>query len=82
MFKSIKTSTKVLVLGFVIVTFVVMNVAINYSITKEFGFVFDAPIVISIGVLLLCALIVSTIYNNKMLLQLRRIYKYIKNIKD
>lgn len=82
MFKSIKTSTKVLVLGFVIVTFVVMNVAINYSITKEFGFVFDAPIVISIGVLLLCALIVSTIYNNKMLLPLRRIEKSMKNIKD
>ena len=82
MFKSIKTSTKVLVLGFVIVTFVVMNIAINYSITKEFGFVFDAPIVISIGVLLLCALIFATIYNNKLLLPLRRIEKTMKNIKD
>ena len=82
MFKSIKTSTKVLVLGFVIVTFVVMNIVINYSITKEFGFVFDAPIVISIGVLLLCALIIATIYNNKILLPLRRIEKSMKNIKD
>ena len=82
MFKSIKTSTKVLVLGFVIVTFVVMNIAVNYSITKEFGFVFDAPIVISIGVLLLCALIIVAIYNNKILLPLRRIEKSMKNIKD
>ena len=82
MFKSIKTSTKVLALGFVIVTFVVMNFVINYSITKEFGFVIDAPIVISIGVLLLCALIVATIYNNKILLPLRRIEKSMKNIKD
>lgn len=82
MFKSIKTSTKVLVLGFVIVTFVVMNFVINYSITKELGFVFDAPIVISIGVLLLCALIISTIYGNKILLPLRRIEKTMKNIKD
>ena len=82
MFKSIKTSTKVLVLGFVIVTFIVMDFVINYSITKEFGFVFDAPIVISIGVLLLCALIVSTMYNNKILLPLRRIEKSMKNIKD
>ena len=82
MFKSIKTSTKVLVVGFVIVTFVVINFAVNYSITKEFGFVFDAPIVISIGVLLLCALIVSAIYNNKLLLPLRRIEKSMKNIKD
>jgi len=82
MFKSIKTSTKVLVLGFVIVTFVVMNFVINYSITKEFGFVFDAPIVISIGVLLLCALIFVAIYNNKILLPLRRIEKSMKNIKD
>jgi signal transduction histidine kinase len=82
MFKSIKTSTKVLVLGFVIVTFVVMNFVINYSITKELGFVFDAPIVISIGVLLLCAAIVATIYNNKLLLPLRRIEKSMKNIKD
>lgn len=82
MFKSIKTSTKVLVLGFVIVTFVVMNFVINYSITKEFGFVFDAPIVISIGVLLLCALIFATIYNNKILFPLRRIEKSMKNIKD
>ena len=82
MFKSIKTSTKVLVLGFVIVTFVVMNFVINYSITKEFGFVFDAPIVISIGVLLLCALIITAIYNNKLTLPLRRIEKSMKNIKD
>ena len=82
MFKSIKTSTKVLVLGFVIVTFVVMNIVINYSITKEFGFVFNAPIVISIGVLLLFALIFVTIYNNKILLPLRRIEKSMKNIKD
>ena len=80
MFKSIKTSTKVLVLGFVIVTFVVMNFVINYSITKEFGFVFDAPIVISIGVLLLCALIFAAMYNNKILLPLRRIEKSMKNI--
>lgn len=82
MFKSIKTSTKVLALGFVIVTFVVMNFVINYSITKEFGFVFDAPIVISIGVLLLCALIFAVIYSNKILLPLRRIEKSMKNIKD
>ena len=82
MFKSIKTSTKVLVLGFVIVTFIVMNVVINYSITKEFGFVFNAPIVISIGVLLLCALITSVAYNNKLLLPLRRIEKTMKNIKE
>ena len=79
MFKSIKTSTKVLVLGF---TFIVMNIVINYSITKEVGFVFNAPIVISIGVLLLCALIVTAIYNNKLLLPLRRIEKTMKNIKD
>jgi len=82
MFKSIRTSTKVLVLGFVIVTFIVMDIVINYSITKEFGFVFDAPIVISIGVLLLCALIFVAIYNNKLLLPLRRIEKSMKNIKD
>ncbi len=82
MFKSIKTSTKVLVLGFVIVTFVVMNIAVNYSITKEFGLVFNAPIVISIGVLILFALIVSAIYSNKILLPLRRIEKTMKNIKD
>lgn len=82
MFKSIKTSTKMLVLGAVIVTFVVMNITINYSITKEFGFVFDAPIVISIGVLLLCALILAVVYNNKLVMPLKRIEKTMKNIKD
>ena len=82
MFKSIRTSTKVLVLGFVIVTFIVMNIVVNYSITNEFGFVFNAPIVISIGVLLLCALIITAIYNNKLLLPLRRIERSMKNIKD
>ena len=82
MFKSIKTSTKILVLGFVIVTFIVMNIVINYSITKEFGFVFNAPIAISIGVIILCALIVSSVYNNKILLPLRRIERTMKNIKD
>lgn len=82
MFKSIKTGTKLLVLGFVIVTAIVSNILVNYSITKELGFVINAPIVISIGVLLLCALIATAIYNNKLLLPLRRIEKSMKNIRD
>ena len=82
MFKSIKSSTKILLLGFVIVTFIISNIVVNYSITQEFGFVLNAPIVISIGVLLLCALIVSVIYNNKLLLPLKRVEKSMKNIKD
>lgn len=82
MFKSIKTSTKIVLLGIVMVTFVVINFAVSYSITKQFSFVFDAPIAISIGVLLLCALIVSAIYSNRLTLPLRRIEKSMKNIKD
>ena len=82
MFKSIKTGTKLLVLGFVIGCFIVSNMLANYAITKEIGFVINAPIVISIGVLLLCALILTTMFNNKLLLPLRRIEKSMRNIKD
>ena len=82
MFKSIKSGTKLLVIGFVIVTFIIVNVLVNYSITNKIGFVLDAPIVISIGVLLLCALIFSAIYNNKLLYPLKRMEKTMKNIKD
>ena len=50
MFKSIKTSTRLLLVGFVIVTFVVIDLVINFSITGKFGFVINAPVVLSIGV--------------------------------
>ena len=82
MFKSIKTSTKVILLGFVIVTFIATNIAVNYSITQKFGFTFDAPIVISIGVLLLCALIFASIYSSKILFPVRRMEKSMRNIKE
>ena len=82
MFKSIKISTKVLLIAFVLGTFVVMDLVISYSITGSFKFEINAPIVLSIGVLLLCALIFAAVYNDKILTPLRKIEKSMKNIKE
>ena len=82
MFKSIKTSTKFLFIGFVIVTVVVIDLVVNFSITGKFGFVINAPVVLSIGVLLLCALIFVSIFSNKLIFPLKRMERTMKNIKD
>ena len=82
MFKSIKTSVKLITVGFVILTFVVMDLVISFSVTGKFGFVVNAPIVISIGVLLLCALVISTIYGNKLIFPLKKMEKTMRHIKE
>ena len=82
MFKSIKTGTKLLIICFVIVTFVVIDLVVNFSITGKFGFVINAPVVLSIGVLLLCALIFVSIFSNKLIFPLKRMERTMKNIKD
>ena len=82
MFKSIKSSTKLLMVIIVLVTFVVMDIVINYSITGQAGFVFNAPIGLSIGVILLFALIIAAIYNKQILFPMRKLERSMKNLKE
>lgn len=82
MFKSIKTSTKLLLVSFVIVTFAVIDLVVSFSITGNFGFVINAPVVLSIGVLLLCALLFASIYSSKIIFPLKRVERTMKNIKE
>ena len=82
MFKSIKTGTKVLIISFVLITFVVIDLVINFSITGKFGFVINAPVVLSIGVLLLCAVIFASIFARRINFPLRRMERTMKNIKE
>ena len=82
MFKSIKSSTRVLMLSIVAVTFIVVDLCVSYAVTGQFKLVFNAPIVISIGVLLLSAFVISEFMSNSVTLPLRRIERSMKNIKD
>ena len=82
MFKSIKTSTKVLTIVFVIVTFVLVDLLVSFAITNEIKFTFNAPIGITIGVLILLALVFETIYVNKIMLPIKRMERSMKNLKD
>ncbi len=82
MFKSIKISTKVLTIVFVIVTFVLVDLLVSFAITNEIKFTFNAPIGITIGVIILLALIFETIYVNKIMLPIKRMERSMKNLKD
>lgn len=82
MFKSIKSSTKVLTVVFVIVTFILVDLLVSFAITQEFKFTMNAPIGITIGVLILLALIFEATYVNKIMLPIKRMERSMKNLKD
>ena len=82
MFNSIKKVTKLIAIFLVILTFVIMNIAIYYSIEGEFGFVLDFPVVILLIVLLLVALLIAAIYNKIILTPIKKLERSMKNLKD
>lgn len=82
MFKSHKTSIKILLCLMVIITAVVMNLLINYSVTGNFALEINTPSLISIGVLIIIALIMSNALTNKIDIPLKKIERSMKSLSD
>ena len=60
MFKSLKTSIKVMMTLLVIITFVTAEFVVTYTMNEKVSFEFNTPSLISIGVLVVIALIIAT----------------------
>jgi len=82
MFNSIKKVTKLIVVLLVVITFVVMNITIHYSLEGKFGFVIDFRIIIVLVALILAGLLVAAIYNKSLLTPLKKLERSMKNLKD
>ncbi len=82
MFKSIKTSAKVMVLVLVITTFVVVNILVNYSLTGKFGFSINLPIVMTFFMVLLLSMLLMTALYKSILTPMKKLERSMKNLRD
>ena len=82
MFKSIKTSAKVMVLVLVITTFVVVNILVNYSLTGKFGFSINLPIVVTFFMVLLLSMLLMTAFYKNILTPMKKLERSMKNLRD
>ncbi len=82
MFKSIKTSAKVMVLVLVITTFVVVNILVNYSLTGKFGFSINFPIVMTFFMVLLLSMLLMTAFYKSILTPMKKLERSMKNLRD
>ena len=82
MFKSIKTSTRLLIITFLVVMFVSIDLLVGYATLNEFRFTVNAPIGLTIGVIILLSIIFDAIYVNKIMLPIKRMERSMRNLKD
>jgi len=82
MFNSIKKITKLISVILVVLTFVVVNITMNYSLKGEFGFVIDFSALIVLAMLILIALLIAAIYNKSLVTPLKKLERSMKNLKD
>lgn len=82
MFKSIKTSAKVMVLVLVITTFVAVNILVNYSLTGKFGFSINLPIVVTFFMVLLLSMLLMTAFYKNILTPMKKLERSMKNLRD
>ncbi|MBR6613483.1 MAG: hypothetical protein IKK84_01800, partial [Clostridia bacterium] len=82
MFKSIKTSAKVMVLVLVILTFVVINILVNYSFTGKIGFTINLPIVITFFMILLLSMLLMTAFYKSLLTPMKKLERSMRNLRD
>ena len=82
MFNSIKKLTKIIALILVILTFIVMDILIYYSLEGALGFAIDLKIIVVLIGLILIALLVSGIYNKSLITPLKKLERSMKNLKD
>lgn len=82
MFKSLKTSLKIVLISSTIITALVMQVVVTYAITGKVSFNISTPGFLTIGVLVVIALVTATVISNKILLPLRKMDKCIKYLSE
>ncbi len=82
MFKSIRTSAKVMVLVLVITTFVVVNILVNYSLTGKFGFSINLPIVVTFFMVLLLTMLLMTAFYKSLITPMKKLERSMKNLRD
>ena len=82
MFKSIKTSAKVMVLVLVITTFIAVNILVNYSLTGKFGFSINLPIVVTFFMVLLLSMLLMTAFYKNILTPMKKLERSMKNLRD
>ena len=82
MFNSIKRVTKLILIFLVLLTFVVINISMYYSLEGKIGFYIDFKISMLLIVLILVALIIASIYNKSILTPIKKLERSLKNLKD
>jgi len=82
MFKSHKTSLRIVLCLMVVITAVVVNLFVNYSIKGKFALEINTPSLIATGVLVVIALIFANVLANKIELPLKKIERSMRSLAD
>lgn len=82
MFKSIKGNLLALLVSIVIITTVTTQLLVSYISTGKAEVYFNAPIVITIGVVLLLSFFVTSLFASKITIPLRKIQKTMRNVAE
>ena len=82
MFKSIKVGLRVFVVLVVIITTVITQLMVSYTSTGKAEVYFKAPIVLTIGAVLLLSFILITLITSKITTPLKKIQKTMKGVSE
>jgi two-component system sensor histidine kinase VicK len=82
MFNTIKKVTKLIAIFLVLLTFIITDIVIHYSIKGEFGFIIDFSVIILLVVLLLIALFIAALYNKSLITPIKKLERSMKNLKE
>lgn len=82
MFKSLKTSIKVMAISLVVATYITAVCVVSYAVTGEVSLEFNTPNLIAIGVLVAISLIIATDIGTKVAMPLKKIEKSMKHLAD
>lgn len=82
MFKSLKTSIKVMATSLVVATYITAVCVVSYTVTGEVSLEFNTPNLIAIGVLVAISLIIATDIGAKVAMPLKKIEKSMKHLTD
>lgn len=82
MFKSIKLYIKLFTIGVLLTTTVAMMFLISYIETGKTKIYFEAPVVITIGVLVIITLITASIFSKSINFPLKKMQKSIKSLSE
>ena len=82
MFKSLKTSIKVMMTLLVVITFITAYCVVSYTMNGKVSFEVNTPSLISIGVLVIIALIIATDIGNKIVFPLKKVEKSMRHLTE